>query len=119
MATHWQADSHLIGVSIQSSFHLYVHFIKHRNLYNRDHEARFNSVNWYLHEIHKGEIGLTFVLLSGDNYFQVNEYGSSQNNNFPTLIHAVPLLGIKVKYCVLTVKLGLLSTIISETINSH
>lgn len=116
MATHWQADSHLIGVSIQSSFHLYVHFITHSNT---DHEARFNSVKWYRYEIHKGETGLTFVLFSGDNYFQVNEYGSSQSNNFPTLILAVSLLGIKVKYCVLIVKLGLLSTVLSETINSH
>jgi len=97
MATHWQADSHLIGVSICSSFHLYVHFITHSNLYSRDHEARFNSVKWYLHENHKGEAGVTIVLFSGENYFQVNEYGSSQNNNFPTLILAVPLLGIKVK----------------------
>jgi hypothetical protein len=67
----------------------------HSNLYNRDHEERFNSVNRYLHGIHKGETDPTFVLFSGEAYFQVNEYGSSQNN-FPTLIHAVSLLGIKV-----------------------
>jgi hypothetical protein len=65
------------------------------NLYNRDHEERFNSVIRYLHGIHTGETDPTFVLFSDEAYFQVNEYGSSQNN-FPTLIHAVSLLGIKV-----------------------
>lgn len=52
-------------------------------------------MNQYLHGIYKGEKDSTFVLFSGEVYFQVNECGSSQNN-FPTLIHAVPLLGIRV-----------------------
>jgi hypothetical protein len=69
MATHWQDDSHLIGLSIQSSVHLYVHFMTQSNLYNRDHEERFNSVNWYLHGIHKGETDPTFVLFIGEAYF--------------------------------------------------
>jgi hypothetical protein len=52
MHTHWQADKFLIGECVQSSATLYALCMICKKLYDADHEARKNIVNWYLYAVH-------------------------------------------------------------------
>jgi hypothetical protein len=65
-------------------------------LYNTDHEAGLNFMNWYLYTDHAEEIDPTLGLLSHKAGFHLGEYVSSQNNRFPVLIHEVLLHDIMV-----------------------
>jgi len=49
-------------------------------LYNTDHEAKLNFVDWYLHREHAGEIDPTLSPFSGEAWSHFGEYVSSQNN---------------------------------------
>jgi len=39
-------------------------------------------VKWYLHEVHDGEIALTFFLCSSEAWFHVSGYVTSRNNRY-------------------------------------
>jgi len=62
------------------------------------HKSRNNTefVNWYLHELHTREIDPTLISFSDEICFHFSGYVNPFNNRFTMLIHALPLLDVKV-----------------------
>jgi hypothetical protein len=56
-------------------------------LWDTDHEAGLNSVNWYFQGVYDGEIDHTLILFSGETWFQLIGCVSCQEGGFPRLIH--------------------------------
>jgi len=51
-----------------------------QNLYDAHQEARLNTVNLCLRELHPGETDPTFILSSSETWFNLNGHLNSQNN---------------------------------------
>jgi hypothetical protein len=91
------------------------------NLFDTDHEAKLNILNWYLHGEHAGEVDPTLVLITIEAYFHHSGYMKSQNNSYwcPILNHEVPLHNVTVVvWCAVGVS-RIIGSIYFETANLH
>lgn len=46
-------------------------------LYETDHEARLNFVNWHFHGVHNGQVNPKRILFSSENLFEISGYMNS------------------------------------------
>ena len=91
--------------------------VAHR-LYDTDDEARLNFVNWCCLVCMTKKDTILF-LHKGENWFKFSRYKYSYDNEFPTIIHKMPLLRLHLMCGVLWVQLGLPAHSCPWDQNSH